>query len=232
MSNWNDIWKSRDTNSRIEGSPLTKLMLLNGYDSATGSLDEEDWQTWVLHLAAKHNIEHGTSVFEVGCGAGAFLYPLHEQGARVAGSDISQTLIDYARGVFTSSDFEVAEAKDLPTSPAYDVVLSMGVFLYFPNLEYASNVFKRMIKKARHSVSILDIPNVQYRDATEAKRRELVGAKEYEQKYSGLQHLYYSKNWFVEQAAAVGVSIELYDQNLTGYNNSDGRFNVFLEKET
>jgi len=230
LSNWNDIWRSRDTSSSIEGSPLRKLMLMNGYDSATGNLDEKDWQKWVLHLAAKHNIERGTSVFEVGCGAGAFLYPLHEQGARVAGSDISKTLIDYAHGVFTSSDFEIAEAKDLPTSPAYDVVLSMGVFLYFPNLEYASNVFKRMIEKARYSVSILDIPNIQNRDATEAKRRKLVGIKEYEKKYSGLQHLYYSKNWFVEQAAAVGVSIELNDQNLTGYNNSDGRFNVFLEK--
>jgi hypothetical protein len=42
-------------------------------------------------------IRSGDTVYELGCGAGAFLYPLWQRGVKVGGLDYSSSLLDAAR---------------------------------------------------------------------------------------------------------------------------------------
>ena len=76
-------------------------------------------------------ISAGDSIFEVGCGAGAFLYPFYQMGHRVAGIDYAQNLVHLAATVMPAAEIRLGEATALPTQQSYDVVVSNGVFLYF-----------------------------------------------------------------------------------------------------
>ena len=76
MSNWKEIWNRRTSNG--EGVDLDALIKLDGFDTGAGRIDVADWRTYVEHIAEKLGIRNGETVFEVGCGAGAFLYALRE----------------------------------------------------------------------------------------------------------------------------------------------------------
>jgi ubiquinone/menaquinone biosynthesis C-methylase UbiE len=59
----------------------------------------------------------GTSVFEVGCGAGAFLYELEALGCKVGGVDHSPALIGKAMKAMPSGGFKVSDAAAFQVEP-------------------------------------------------------------------------------------------------------------------
>ena len=54
--------------------------------------------------------------------------------------------------------------------------------------------------------------------------------QEYKEKYKGLDHLFYEKNWFKEIAKEFNLKISIFDQTFENYSNSSLRFNVIMEK--
>ena len=167
-------------------------------------------------------------MFEVGCGAGAYLFELHQAGCEVAGLDASSALLHYAQEVMPRGRRLLAEADDLDPCEPFDFVVACGVFLYFPSLDYSREVLDRMVQKARHGVMILDVPDLAKRDEAMAPRRRMAGEEVYAQKYEGLNHLYFDKAWFETNLAALGVRrMRIEDQQIQGYANSTYRFNVF-----
>jgi len=54
--------------------------------------------------------------------------------------------------------------------------------------------------------------------------------QEYEEKYKGLDHLFYEKSWFEEIAKEFNLKISIFDQTFEKYSNSNLRFNVIMEK--
>lgn len=224
---WKEVWDARRLDPS-RPSVLSRLLAADGMDTGFGSVDERSWRRYVLDTAAAVGIEPPSSVFEVGCGAGAWLYELDRLGCRVAGLDGSAALIGFARDHMPSGEWTVADAAALVIQPPYDFVVSSGVFLYFPSLDYARGVLARMVSKARRGVLVLDVPDLSRRDAALAERRQMAGEEDYRRRYAGLDHLYFPRTWFGETLASLGVSrVSIQDQQIDGYANAKHRFNVF-----
>ncbi len=166
----------------------------------------------------------------MGCGAGAFLYPFYQQGNKIAGIDYSEPLVKLAREIMPEANITVNEAINFPKDHQFDVVMSTGVFLYFPNHEYAAKVVKNMVEMADKSIGIFDVPDLAKKEQALAKRKSLLTENEYQEKYQGLDHLYYAKDWFQEILAEAAVKITIEEQNIPNYGNNDYRFNVLIHK--
>lgn len=228
---WYDIWAARrlpDAYERGTASTLSALLSADGMDTGFGSVRESDWRAYVSAIAARLGIAAGDTVFEVGCGAGAFLLPLQERGCRVAGIDQSPALVALAGRFLPGGDFRVADAARIVDAAPVMHVVSMGVFMYFPDHDYAGIVLRGMAGKATRSVAILDIPDAAHRAEAVNMRRGHMTAGEYEEKYRGLEHRYYERDRIRQQLLAAGCSrVVIEDQCLGGYANAAFRFNAF-----
>lgn len=223
---WQDIWAARRLD-RNKDSVLERLMEADGLDTGFGNVTEAAWREFAQRIAGELNAAAGTRVFEVGCGAGAFLYPFHELGCVVGGLDQSAALIDYAREAMPGGQWSVSAAAALDVTDRWDVVLACGVFMYFPDRAYAHDVMGKMIGKATRAVAILDVPDLARQDAALAFRRGTLGEAEYEAKYRGLDHLFFDREWMRDALMSLGAkSVRIDDQQVRGYQNARFRFNA------
>ncbi len=224
---WKDIWAARTLDPR-KASVLERLMAADGLDTGFGSVTEEAWRAFVTRTGAALGIGRGTRVFEAGCGAGGFLYPLYEGGCVVGGLDQSDALITYASQAMPEGQWSCGDASSLDPAEPWDVVLACGVFMYFADLDYARGVLNRMTSKASRAVAILDVPDLDRRDQAMAFRRGSMGEAEYEARYAGLDHLFYSRSWLTKALVDAGATdVRTEDQQVTGYQNARFRFNAF-----
>jgi trans-aconitate methyltransferase len=227
-TNWREVWNRRRLS---EGRPidLQDLLHIDGYDSAASPVAVANWRQYVNAVATKLDLSGGSSIYEVGCGAGALLSTLKERlRLEVGGCDFSSPLISVAGRVMPDGDFTVSEATEFPIDPRYDFVLSNGVFLYFPDLDYARRVLERMAAKARFAIAVLEVPDVATREASEAKRRALLSPDEYDRKYRGLNHLYFPRSWFHEMAEKLSMDCTGLEARIPDYAQAEFRFGVLL----
>lgn len=224
---WKDVWAARTLDAG-KASRLEQLMAADGLDTGFGSVSEAAWRAFVVRTAASLGLVKGSRVFEVGCGAGGFLYPLYEAGCVVGGLDQSEALIGYASAAMPEGQWTQGDASVLEPSEAWDVVLACGVFMYFPDPGYARGVIARMAAKATRAIAILDVPDVARREDAMAFRRGSMGEAEYEAKYRGLDHLFYDRSWMKRVLIEVGATdVRIEDQQVSGYQNARFRFNAF-----
>jgi len=226
---WKDIWEDRA--ARIERKTHIELMRADGHDNTRSALQPDDLQAaqdyyWKLMDLSIHD-----SVYEVGCGCGAFLYSLWANGHKVGGIDLSQNLIDLAKINLQGQNvnFTQGEAIDINTKEKYDHVTSFGCFLYFPDFEYAEEVLLKMLEKANKTISVLDVPDEKTKDQCEKMRRMMVGPS-YDTEYKGLNHLYFSKQWFYDFAEKHDLHLTLFDQVIDNYEIGKYRFCVILKR--
>lgn len=225
---WKNIWEKRMLNSDYE-DVLTELIRLDGFDGKTGKIEQEAWLKYIEYIQEYIGIKENDSIFEIGCGSGAFLYPFYTQGHKVGGLDYSESLITAAKTLW-NAPVECMEAIELPVSPLFDIVLSNSVFFYFPNLEYAEKVILKMIEKANRVVAILEVPDAHLYEVSEKMRRGVIGEEEYRIKYAGLHHLYYEKDWFRSLGEKYGLKTSITNQSIDHYKNNDFRFNCIFTK--
>ncbi len=186
-------------------------MAADGLDTGFGSVTEPAWRKFVESVAETLDVGPGSRVFEVGCGAGALLYPLAENGYIVGGLDQSPALIGYARQAMPEGRFIVSDASALDPAEPWDVVLACGVFMHFPDLDYARGILARMAAKATHAIAILDVPDIN-------RKEEALG----------VDHLFYDRGWMFRALAEIGASaVQIEDQKIADYANAPYRFNVF-----
>jgi len=228
MTGWDALWKRRAI-PPSEGSTLADLIAADGWTSAFARWSEASWSANVRHLATTLGLTPGTSVFEVGCGAGAFLYELERLGCTVGGVDLSPALVTKAAEAIPSGHFEVSEAAALQVKPQVDAVISFGVFLYFSSLAYAAQVLDRMVEKARRVVAVLDVPDLAAREEDLAYRHKLAGGETaYAARYAGLDHRYYDRAWLADELRARGlVNVRVEDPAIDGYGDPPFRFNAW-----
>jgi len=229
MQNWKEVWNRRTFSGGGELT-LDTLIKLDGFDSGAGRIEPADWRAYVTTLAQKLNLVEGARVYEVGCGAGAFLYALREtHSLHVGGIDYAAGLIAAASRSMPDGRFTVGEASSTDIEDQYDYVIAHGVFHYF-DLGYAAEVLDRMFRKARVAVAVMEIPDLATRDESEAMRRDMLDPQQYKIKYAGLEHTYFARDWFKAYARAQGSKCELFDGCVPNYAQNRFRFGCILRK--
>ena len=229
MTNWNKIWSKR----KIKDFDDTLLSLINldGFDEGAGNISKENWINYVSWIKEKLNIIEKDSIFEVGCGGGAFKYPFYKMGHKVSGVDFSNILIKNIQKTIPVMKFHCQEAIKLNVNEKYDYIISNSVFQYFESYNYAENVIIRMLGKAKKKIAILDINDMNKKNEAETLRKGALSDSEYETKYSKLIHLFYEETFFIEIAKRLGYTIEVFSQNINEYGNNPFRFNVIITKD-
>lgn len=228
MNNWNEIWNKEE---RVSDAILDVLIKSDGFDVGAGGFSLKGWKNYTRSVIDKFNLELDSSVFEIGCGSGAFLYPFFKRGDSVGGLDFSKVLIELANTFMREGEFVVAEAVHMDTNKKYDLVFSHSVFQYFPSHDYAKLVLEKMTEKSKNIISILDVNDIEKEQKYHLVRSQGLEAGEYENKYKGLEHLFYEKEWFFSFAKKHNLNIEIFDQNFKEYGNSELRFNVIMKKK-
>lgn len=222
---WQEVWSGRHVGS--SAISLETLLEADGFRGGFGKVEPAAWLAFAESLMNLLDIRPGEKVFELGCGAGALLYPLWLRGVRVGGLDYAPNLLEAARVVMPDGDFHLAEAARPPAGLEADHVISFSVFFYFPDLEYAGRALDGAFALARRSVAILDLPDLASRDATEAMRRAHLGEEEYRRLYAGLGHLYYDRADLLQRMNRPGWQAQARDQWLEGYFHAPYRFNAW-----
>jgi cyclopropane fatty-acyl-phospholipid synthase-like methyltransferase len=229
---WRAVWQAKGAAPPpLTGEPdqvVRRLMALAGYDSATSSLDPETHYVQVRYVLDRLDIRPTDTVYEVGCGAGSMLYSLRPACAAVGGSDFADSLVALARQVLGAADLAVLEANAVPPEPAYDVVLSNGVFIYFPDPDYARQVVHRMVAKARRAVGVLDVNDAATRAEFEAVRQARQGPRR--AGYGDLAQLYLDREFFHRIADELDLACRTEDSVMTNSANGRYRFNALLFK--
>ncbi|MBE7896981.1 class I SAM-dependent methyltransferase [Paenibacillus polymyxa] len=229
MDNWKDIW-SRTRHLPNEDPDLQFLIDTDGFNSGAGKISEEAWSTYVRHAASLMNIQPDESLFEVGCGSGAFLYPFYKNGHQVSGIDYSPSLIEIASFVMPEMDFSILEATQVDPTRRFDIVLANSVFQYFPSLEYAEEVLRLMWEKTNRLLVLLDLNDIQFAEEALRIRKGSLSLGEYEKKYAGLEHLFYDRNFAEKALKGKRFTINISNQQIKSYGNNKFRYNVVIEK--
>ena len=130
------------------------------------------------HVAETLDIGPGTRVFEVDCGDGAFLYPLHQNGYIVGGIDRDAALIEQARKAMPEGVFSVGMAPALDPAAPWDVVVCRSLSAVASakaDPDYLRGLVARMFAKATHGIALLNVPEQHHRALLHALAE--VGAK-------------------------------------------------------
>jgi SAM-dependent methyltransferase len=224
-SSWLEIWqrKGREAAGKSVWS-IEDLLTADGFDGAMAQTGTSAREQIATLIAESLGIRPEMHILEVGCGAGAALSLLRGSCTEFTGVDYSAPHIGIARAALPEMHFQVAEAAALPfMDGTFDAVFSFGVFLYFPDLAYATSALREMVRVVRPAarIFILDVPDATKREDCESARRAAGAAL-------NPPHCYYPKEFFLGFAAAAGRHAKIEDQALPGYQNSRFRYNVLL----
>lgn len=237
-NNWRGLWADRSADETVlRGGDAQQIFLelkrSNGFDVVEGGIPYESLigQYREMKERLSRPLPEGMalqSVYEVGCGSGANLFLLENDGLRTGGIDYSPKLASCAKQVLRTADIRCDEASQLPESPRYDAVISVSVFGYFSGESYAETVLEKMCRKADYSVGILELADAEKEEAYTAYRKKLI--PNYEERYRGLPRQFYSKEFFQAFARRHHMDIEIVPMDMEGYWNSQFYFDCYLYK--
>ena len=108
-------------------------------------------------MAETLDIGPGTRVFEVDCGRGEFLFPLHQNGYIVGGIDGDAEAIKAAIAAMPDGIFQVGMASALDPAVPWDVVVCRSL-AGAPSNDYIRGLVARMYAKATHAIALIDVP--------------------------------------------------------------------------
>ena len=228
-NNWYEVWSQRRLSDE-KTINLGSLIEIDGFDTAASKVSESDWKTNIIKISEAMGMLSSHTVYEVGCGAGAFILGLREcREIRADGCDYSKNLIELARSALKDSVFEHIEGSDIKVVPKYDFVISHGVFHYFDKA-YAERVLLKMLRKTRLAVGIFEIPNKEMIKESEAERQNSIGDAEYKKKYQGLNHTYYEKSFFADFVCNnfPGAEVTFIESFFKNVKQSKARFGVII----
>jgi hypothetical protein len=209
---WHEIWERKGI-AHLDSYDHATLLELDGYDTGVTKIEPEAFVYLAGIVRTRFSLRPGMKLLEVGCGAGALLWPLRGEGLELLGVDYSASLIEHTRRAIPEATFAVAEASSLPFTA--DAVVVNSVFHYFPDYDYATRVL-RALRQAAPLALVLDVPDLATREQSLGERAGL-GAK------PG-RHLYYPRSFF--------AGAETWTNDLPGYGNAPFRFNCFIDGRT
>ena len=144
---WNAVWERKGKSESSDAYEISGFENFRDFDTAAAA----------ERLVKEMGIEHGDSLFEIGCGAGLLGRHLKEH-CHYVGSDRSPAMVRKAIELNKVSVLR-CDANDLPfKDKSFDHVLAFCMFHYFPDQAYAQQTIAEMKRIARKSVCISDLP--------------------------------------------------------------------------
>ena len=238
MNDWKKIWNNKSVVSNGESvdefQRFCELKKANGFDVAVD--DSEKYYTsfyegWIRFYERVMELSKGdiNSVFEVGCGSGVNLYMFKNrlpEGCDFGGVDYSASMVESAKISTGCMDFECCGADAIDVETKYDIVMSESVFQYFESLEYAEIVLRKMICKAKKLVYLGEIHDKKFEQELLDYRRRTI--ENYDEKYAGLNKLFFEKEWIEKIASEYGKKVKYSYIDNPEYINGKYEFNCFI----
>jgi ubiquinone/menaquinone biosynthesis C-methylase UbiE len=134
--------------------------LLSADGLIEAGFDEESWPAFVERVAETLNMGPGTRVWDVTCGAGSFLFPLHLNGYVVGGNDASAEALALAREAMPEGRFTASDAIDVDPAEPWDVVVASRGLTGCQTRDEARALLARMAAKATHAIALLRVDEV------------------------------------------------------------------------
>ncbi|MCE5221832.1 MAG: class I SAM-dependent methyltransferase [Clostridium sp.] len=151
MSYWKEVWERK---GRSESNHLGEL---GGYDNNPEVVKEIARQ-----IVKELDIKETDKVLEVGCGAGGLAKYI--KCGQYVGVDYSSSLVKKHIQILNNSVLQ-GEANDLIfKDKTFDKVICFGVFLYFPNKEYAKQAIAELKRVAKEAIFIGELPITSHSD--------------------------------------------------------------------
>lgn len=239
MNKWKSIWDKKKLEnidlSRNEFDVFCDLKRVNGFDVNVhnerayfmGFYDE--WKKMYARLMemSENKIR---SVYEVGCGSGVNLYMFRNRAADavLGGIDYSQGMPDIAQIVLggTGRDLRCGDADSIDEKQKYDLVMADSVFQYFPGIDYAESVLRKMIAKSEKITYIGELhDSLMYEEWLENRRASMA---DYDKVYEGLNRMFVSREWVKQIAADCGRRTCFTIVDNSEYWNGKYIFNCYI----
>lgn len=239
-NNWINIWNNRkvdleNINSNDEQKLILELKKIAGFDSYGKGTTFAFEEIFGQYKQLKNNLQLpqiGGSVFEVGCGSGAYLYFFKKDGFKVGGLDYAENILKVTREIIGEKNLIeciCATADKIPTEIKYDAIFSGCVFQYFDSIEYAEKVLDLMLEKTAKSIGLLEIFNKEIEDEYFAYRRK--NDANYDEHYKGLPKLFISKKFFENYAAKNNLEVKFEPCKMESYWNAPFIYDCFMYKK-
>jgi ubiquinone/menaquinone biosynthesis C-methylase UbiE len=228
---WKSIWARRQP-SHTRPLTLAELIALDGFDGPR-TISENVWTRRVYDFMRQTKLNRRHNICEVGCGGGAFLFPLYKKGyTKVAGIDFSARLVKICRNVMPLGNFMVSDACFLPFKAySFDVVVCNSVWQYFPDLDHAREALREILRvlKPRSHGAILNVPNAQKKNTYLRRLKHELGEREFDRLYKNDQHLFYDPKWMGSIAKEYNLAYTISSDVIPGYIGSSLRFSFYFE---
>ena len=140
----------------------------------------EGWNGWGIpiyrHVLERVPVGTQTRLLDIGCGAGRFCRMAADRGARVAGIDATEPLLEIARERVLDGDFRVGEMEELPwDGESFDVVTGFNTFFIAADMGRALREARRVARpEAAVAMTVFGRPERCESTAVFAKLRELM----------------------------------------------------------
>ena len=119
--------------------------------------DEQGWFRFVEKVMETLDVGPGTKVWDAGCGAGSFLYPLNLNNYVVGGVDPAAERIALAREAMPQGRFEVGSSLEFNPAEPWEVVVASRGLADCRDVEDLRGLLARMSAKATHSIALLRV---------------------------------------------------------------------------
>lgn len=222
---WKTIWDEKGKHVNV---PIHQV---DGFDL----LNDEQWDYMISQVAKPICIKNGESVFECGCGAGAFLSSLLRQypDLRVSGIDYSESLLTTARRNL-SGDFYCGDMTDLTfiQDNHFDHAVSFSTFHYLSSEESARKVVREMVRITKNGgvICIGEVSDLAKKEEALAIRKKT--HKDHKRvSFQNPDHLFLSKDLFRELSDDLRLLINIIDHetfDLPFYETAKYRYSVYL----
>jgi ubiquinone/menaquinone biosynthesis C-methylase UbiE len=144
---WDSVWDRHGESESLDH------MEVSGFHSFR-DVDTEDCARKIIELL---QIKPEDTVLELGCGAGLVGRHL-DKYCHYIGSDRSYTMVKKTIQLNQFSALAISAEDIVFKDKSIDHIFAFSVFHYFPSYDYAKKAISEMIRVARKSVCVSDIP--------------------------------------------------------------------------
>ena len=235
---WKEVWSNTECHyfSRAEKYSFSPETLDDLIDIMDFDISSQDWKKNISSILEKIDNNRPNKVLEVGCGAGAWLFPFYKMGSTVYGIDFLPYLIKCAKSIMPEGKFSVCAADKMALNKErFDLILCNSVFQYFSSAEYANNVLREMLSMLTDDGACLVTDLFCEENKEDYKMFRMSELKitedEWDRRYSSADHLYLNREKTRDVCEKMGFDVKIINNMSIGYNHGRFRFDLLARRK-